>query len=517
MLTRLYDYWTGALVTELESSGYGVSGEVGWQLLKRYQLTPLLDGLDDLNPTQQSKCVSAINKFLSSEFQPRYLVVCSRLTEYVRCFPQLQLNNAVRLAPLHEEQIKTYLVSANRSELWKSIEADSSLLEVAKTPLFLFMLTEAYEKTSPEAWLVLTSDRQRYRYLFDAYIEKLLEDASQKRGWFSKTPKPDKTKHWLTYLAKRLKENFQKEFILEKMQPSWLQTRKQKKLYRVVAGITAGLAGSVAFVPFGIPPLSPILTVFFILLMPQFFLIAPWATLVNGLTAGFKNEIKPVENLRFSAREMLGSLKIKHIITWVSFLLTGYFISLVLGSFLPIIGGLVVAYLFSRFQNSVINQFHGSDIDPDKRSLPNQGIRRSAFNAWILSLVFGAIGGMLGGIIFFEKCRDLNKDVFSIFFIGGFEKALISVSNLLGICPTTFLAIVLFSAFGMMGGGLLPSTACNQHFALRLILWWNGYTPWNYARFLNYATERGFLKRVGGRYKFIHDLLQEHFAQMEER
>ncbi|MEH2055123.1 MAG: hypothetical protein V7K97_02850 [Nostoc sp.] len=44
---------------------------------------------------------------------------------------------------------------------------------------------------------------------------------------------------------------------------------------------------------------------------------------------------------------------------------------------------------------------------------------------------------------------------------------------------------------------------------------WAGYIPWNYARFLNYCTDRLFLQRVGGRYRFLHKLLQEHFAQME--
>ncbi|MBD2184658.1 hypothetical protein H6S82_05975 [Planktothrix sp. FACHB-1355] len=39
---------------------------------------------------------------------------------------------------------------------------------------------------------------------------------------------------------------------------------------------------------------------------------------------------------------------------------------------------------------------------------------------------------------------------------------------------------------------------------------------WNYAKFLNYASERLFLQRIGGRYRFIHDLLREHFAQMSQ-
>lgn len=69
----------------------------------------------------------------------------------------------------------------------------------------------------------------------------------------------------------------------------------------------------------------------------------------------------------------------------------------------------------------------------------------------------------------------------------------------------------------LVNGSFQPAggTACIQHFALRLILYSNGYIPWNYARFLDYCTERMLLQRVGGRYRFIHKLLQDHFAQME--
>ncbi len=57
--------------------------------------------------------------------------------------------------------------------------------------------------------------------------------------------------------------------------------------------------------------------------------------------------------------------------------------------------------------------------------------------------------------------------------------------------------------------------ACIQHLILRFIILWNGDIPWNYARFLNHATERMFLQRVGGRYRFIHRLLRDYFAAME--
>uniref|UniRef100_A0ACD5GT57 Uncharacterized protein n=1 Tax=Desertifilum tharense IPPAS B-1220 TaxID=1781255 RepID=A0ACD5GT57_9CYAN len=49
---------------------------------------------------------------------------------------------------------------------------------------------------------------------------------------------------------------------------------------------------------------------------------------------------------------------------------------------------------------------------------------------------------------------------------------------------------------------------------MRLILYCQGCIPWNYSRFLDYATERIFLQKVGGGYIFVHRLLLEHFAQM---
>jgi len=70
---------------------------------------------------------------------------------------------------------------------------------------------------------------------------------------------------------------------------------------------------------------------------------------------------------------------------------------------------------------------------------------------------------------------------------------------------------------GMAGGRgpVFAGFVLIQHFTLRVLLWWKGYIPWNYARFLDYATEHIFLQKVGGGYIFIHQTLMEHFAQMQ--
>ncbi|MEL7226151.1 MAG: hypothetical protein AAGL17_15220, partial [Cyanobacteria bacterium J06576_12] len=42
----------------------------------------------------------------------------------------------------------------------------------------------------------------------------------------------------------------------------------------------------------------------------------------------------------------------------------------------------------------------------------------------------------------------------------------------------------------------------------------SGDMPWNYAQFLEQATQYRFIQRTGGRYRFVHDLLRQHFTQI---
>jgi hypothetical protein len=52
-----------------------------------------------------------------------------------------------------------------------------------------------------------------------------------------------------------------------------------------------------------------------------------------------------------------------------------------------------------------------------------------------------------------------------------------------------------------------------QHWVTRSLLWCYGDMPLNYVRFLDYATSRIFLRRVGGGYSFVHRMLLDHFAK----
>ena len=66
----------------------------------------------------------------------------------------------------------------------------------------------------------------------------------------------------------------------------------------------------------------------------------------------------------------------------------------------------------------------------------------------------------------------------------------------------------------MIGGLVNGGFAYIKHYVLRFLLWRNGYAPLNYIRFLDYAAERVFLRKVGGGYIFTHRLLMEYFATL---
>jgi hypothetical protein len=60
-----------------------------------------------------------------------------------------------------------------------------------------------------------------------------------------------------------------------------------------------------------------------------------------------------------------------------------------------------------------------------------------------------------------------------------------------------------------LGGAILT-----KHFNLRVLLFFSGKFPWNYAKFLDYTTDCILLQKIGGSYLFGHRLLLEHFSQI---
>ena len=72
--------------------------------------------------------------------------------------------------------------------------------------------------------------------------------------------------------------------------------------------------------------------------------------------------------------------------------------------------------------------------------------------------------------------------------------------------------------FGFVVGLLVSFSYCGfdviYHYALRLVLALNNYTPFNYRRFLDYAYQLTFLRFIRGRYEFKHPVFQKYLTDL---
>ncbi len=460
---------TNWLVTELKSK-YGVSKKLGKGWINNHQLLPLLDGLDELEPQRQELCVQAINSFLAGENRLLYLIVCSRSEEYSNHSTQLQLNGAIYLQPLTNNQIRDYFTSINYTYLWQAIKNDSELLDLFKIPLMLSLAVLAYQEISIAEWQKFISTENRLQYLLNAYIERMLTRDINNRAYSkNKPPNPTQTRLWFVWLAKQMQRESKTEFLIEKIQPDWLLFSSHKWIYRTTVLL---------------------LILFFFCLIYSFslgllsgILVGAILSLLIGIFSYFSGEqINALEVFDWS----WGKANKKLIILIPPLLI----FSIVLGCILNYsIDKIIINTYFGLVSFVPIHTFiYGiSTSEIDKRIYANQGIRNSAINFGILTFLMLLIN------IFIKIVTNYSTNQFV-------EPLVIVNQGLL---------------YSLSFAGAFTGIPCVQHFILRLILYCNGYIPWNYARFLDYCTERLFLQRVGGRYRFIHKLLQDHFAQME--
>ena len=476
--------WT---ITQLSTQG--ISSKISARWLEDQKLLPLLDGLDEVRSDLQPACVKTINQFLSGAGKPEAIVVCSRREEYELYSEKLDLNGAIYLQELSDAQIETYLGKVDRLSLWEVLGADADLLELVRQPLLLSITLIAYRKELAERWQALQTTQARLEFLLDAYVERMLHRESSSQLYAGKKePTPEQTRQWLVRLAKQLHRESETEFLIEKMQPTWLITCRQRWAYGLIVVLIFVLIFGLTF--------GLIVVLIFGLIFGLTF----------GLTFGcFEiirlDNIKPVKSFKISMpcfvsrgffRSFSVWLIIKSFSVWLIIrLIIGLIIGLTVGLIGGLMGGLTGGLVDGLMGGLMGGLTGGLRVDIEPCIFPNKGILNSRNNTILLVITFLVLAALIQTFLPQLLIHILDK------------------KSILGILALTMIALT-WSSF-QEGGG----RACIQHFVLRLILFLSHAIPWNYARFLNYATERMFLQRIGGRYRFIHKLLQEHFAKME--
>ncbi|NEQ51953.1 MAG: NACHT domain-containing protein [Leptolyngbya sp. SIO3F4] len=476
------DKWVASQLKKV----YSVSVDTTQQWLAGNQILLMLDGLDELGLIKQRRCIEQINQFLEENCASE-LLVCCRREEYEAGQIKLDsLNGSVYLEPLQENQIREYFEKLNRSSFWENVGGNPALLELTQKPLFLFILVLAYQGNP------IRNEQE----LFDACIEKQLHD-SNNQGTYKpgKELIPQQTRHYLIWLAKQLEHISETEFLIEGLQPFWLSSPKQKRLYRLLVWLAITLViGTISGVIIGLRHG-----------LMQGLVKGLISGLIFGLFFGLDTlDIKYVEKLQWSFRELIGGL--------IGGLIVGLIGGSIIGLIVGLIGWLIVGLL------SLLSMGWGVELILGLRD----GLILWLFSGLVFGLIFGLFGGLFVGLIvwFSEGLISVSiaeKDMPNQGIRKSIQNSLrmwLIVGLIVGLIygPSDGPSLGLMG--GLMGGLHFGLKAAIQHFVLRILLTKYGYAPWNYALFLEHAVKHRFIQRTGGRYRFVHDLLRKHFAAM---
>jgi hypothetical protein len=473
---------------------YGIVRKIGQKWVNEAQVLPLLDGLDEVRQEYQAECVEVINNFRMN-YGSVGLVVCSRSTEYTALNVRLRLQGAVEIQPLTLTQVDTYLTSLGESlaGLRSSLYTDSILQGFAQTPLLLNLLVLTYQGMTESIQNQETFEEQRKR-LFSTYIELMLSRRSSAISY-----ERQQTIRRLAWLAYMMEHHAQAIFLIEWLQPNWLPIVAQQRQYMqqigtlrgVLVGLAIGAVVALAVMLFIIMAIGPASLQ---LLSPKTVMLVE---LVSGLGLGIifgfvgrsaakettKETIYVVETLSWS-----GSIPWRWLVTSLFY---GAICGIIFGWFFGLTIGLLAGLSISSALGLLIalKQLSGSEVELEKKVVPNQGIRRSAYYAIGVGLSVGVSTGLTFGLL----------------------------AKLFGGSEYQFVIGISFGlAIGLIMALFLGGEASIKHFLLRVKLYNNDLVSWNYVHFLDYATERILLQKVGAGYIFIHPLLKQYLASLYE-
>ncbi len=224
---------------------YGLRRDVTKKWIDKQKLLPLLDGFDEVRDDLLEVCTQALNHWISGNAgysAPRGLVVCSRIEAYELLETPLQINGAVFLKELSPTQIEQYLESVEEPSLISIIENNPSLKDLARSPLFLSMMIIASQNCPQELENFPVPDDAK-EFLIDIYVSQMLERSENYHPW--------QMKPWLVWLAQQMELENQTEFLVKRIQPSWLRHEKLNRKYRfrekLLVGLLVGLLGCLLF------------------------------------------------------------------------------------------------------------------------------------------------------------------------------------------------------------------------------------------------------------------------------
>ena len=225
--------------------------------VRKEQILPLLDGLDEVSSTHRKLCIDAINQY-RSEHGFVQLAICCRRKEYSELTVRLRIPAAVTVLPLSAELVQEYFEDSSPAlaEIREELLMDTELSDFLRTPLAISVVALANRR------LLLTSGGERGErsssfstedgrtWLFRLYVEAMFDRRSKEVRY-----SPEQMQRWLVWLARALSRRNQTIFHLEDLRHHWVES----VVFRF------GILGLVVVLFSGISTIvgGPLLTVYF--------------------------------------------------------------------------------------------------------------------------------------------------------------------------------------------------------------------------------------------------------------
>jgi uncharacterized protein DUF4062 len=546
---------------------YHASVEQAHNWVDRNSILPLLDALDEVEDNFRSACVEAINGYLGKIGINCQMVVSCHTQVYKDLDAHLDLEWALELQPLTPNQVDAHLAAAGSSlaGLRNTIAKDPDFRELSASPLMLILLQRTWRDRDPASASPMQGSPEDQA--FEKYVEGALEPElglpwtlEKDLGQF-----PSKrTRRLLEWLARGMAAHGHALFQLERLQPAWLETPEQLWTYAL---LSRALGGALVVLPLVLVPqlsgfwrcglaavallgatevtwlrrsesqaanrkarslarsvgrtsliLGEVVALVFSIEILPFFLLGVfdsrqigdptltslWLGLPLGLVFGSRgagrgggNDIRVRERLvlnRWSWRSTRhGAIwgLAASLVVWAADALATS-LSHLDSLFLAIA---VVFVLGGSAIGGALGSLGGEPIEKTER--PNQGTRLALRNAGMVALV-SALATTLALYLLFWGFEVIGHSA-------GYDR--IFVSRDLWRTP-----VAVGATLGFWIGLWYSGLDFLQHYVLRLVLrLWN-LVPGRLVSFLNHATERGLMQRVGGDYRFFHDRLLQYFT-----
>ncbi|MBK8900709.1 MAG: tetratricopeptide repeat protein [Anaerolineaceae bacterium] len=449
---------------------YQVSRKVSHKWITTdYQLTLLLDGLDEVQQEHREACVAAIN-----DFRAEYLadiVICSRVTDYEDLNTGVNIATAIMLRPLTLQQIDTYLAAGGDSlaTLREILKEDAAFQALAQTPLLLSMMAMTYPNQPLQAIHNDSNPSDQRSRLFSQYVQYMFTRQGLRDSEIQKNNRR------LSWIARHMVLRTQSTFSLDTLQKSWLPSKVAQYSFVIMVGIGYWL-------------LTTILTGFIF----SSFALGAFIAIISGaigLGIASENEID-----KKSFRDRLREIKIPqnysglfHFAAFgfgtgaMGLLKTPFFYSIFLGA----AAGFIYWFIRSR---------------KDVKFFLAQGVTRRNLPR-ILGYIAPDIGiGAYMGLVGFAL-GEYPFNSGQILLLGMFlSLAFWEVIQLLYILGRPIFALLTYF-----------ENYC-RHFMLRLFLALNDILPLQANHFLDEMMACGLIRKSGNNHLFVHILLRDHFA-----